>query len=83
MGRLIKTLENRTALVFFAVSAVLCAVTFGVCLWAVSYSSKDVQTQVCEHMLAAAGRLSQSGELTDEQIARAFTQGDKSYIKAG
>lgn len=83
MGRLIKTLENRTALVFFAVSAVLCAVTFGVCLWAVSYSSKDVQTQVCEHMLAAAGRLSQSGELTDEQIARAFIQDDKSYIKAG
>ena len=74
MGRLIRTLENRTALLFFLLAAALSAVTLGLCLLAEAHSAKQVQIQVCDRMLAAAGRLSQSTEASDEAIAAAFTK---------
>ena len=74
MGRLIRTLENRTALLFFLLAAALSAVTLGLCLLAEAHSAKQVQIQVCDRMLAAAGRLSQSTGASDEAIAAAFTK---------
>ena len=83
MGRLIRTLENRTALVFFSLAVLLCAVTFGVCLWVTGICAKQVQTQVSDHMLAIAGRLSQDTDIPDEQIASAFADTDAQQAKLG
>ena len=83
MGRLIRTLENRTALVFLCISLLICAAAFGLCFWAESYSAEQMKVQVCDHMLSAAARLSELGELTDEQIAQAFTNKDISNAQMG
>ena len=83
MGRLIKTLENRTALVFLCISMLIFAALFGLCFWAESYSAEQMKVQVCDHMLSAAARLSEQGELTDEQIAQAFTNKDTSNAQKG
>lgn len=83
MGRLIKTLENRTALVFLCISMLIFAASFGLCFWAESYSAEQMKVQVCDHMLSAAARLSEQGELTDEQIAQAFTNKDTSNAQKG
>ncbi len=83
MGRLIKTLENRTALVFAAISAAVCALTFGACLWVTDICANQVQTQVSDHMLAVAGRLSQNTDIPDEQIAAAFAQRGTQEAKLG
>lgn len=83
MGRLIKTLENRTAQVFFGLSLLLCALTFGACLWTQSYSSRQMQIQVCDHMLSAAAKLSQISELSDDEIAKALISKDTSDAEDG
>ncbi len=83
MERLIKTLENRTALVFAGVSLVICAIVFGVSLRAESYSAKQMQIQVCDHMLSAAAKLSDHTELTNEQIAKTLAEKDTSDAAKG
>lgn len=83
MGRLIRTLENRTALLFLGISLLLCAVTFGVSLWVSGYCGRQIQIQVGDHMLAAAGRLSQSTDIPDEIIATAFAQKGSEQAAAG
>ena len=73
MGGLIKTLENRTALLLAVVSLLLAGVFFALCCLAVSYSDGEASVEASDRLLAIAGRLAQTTDLTDEQIAEAFT----------
>ena len=80
MGRLIRTFENRTVL-FFGIAVLLTAgLFFGLGYLSVGLSEREAAIEASERMLAAAGRLSERGDIPDEVIAAAFA--DKSTAEA-
>lgn len=83
MGRVIRTLENRTVLVFMSAALLLCGAVFAISLWTMSLSEKQARIDASDRMLAAAGRLSQNTAASDEQIASAFAAKSTDEAKLG
>lgn len=83
MGRLIRLLENRTAMLLAVFTVLLAAAAFGVSRLTVSLSDENAAGQVSDRMMAAAGYLAENTGLSDEQIAEAFTSADMSGLARG
>lgn len=82
MGRLIRFLENRTALIVAAVTLVLSAASFGLVYAASVYSGSSAEAEYSDRLLTAAGNIKElAPSLTDEQIAEALMS-DVSMVKA-
>ena len=83
MGRLIKTLENKTALIFISLCLLLAAAAFGASYIAVGIAGEQSAIEASDRTLAIAGRLSQNTNLSDDEIASAFAKNSKDEAKEG
>ncbi|SDB05867.1 Signal transduction histidine kinase [Ruminococcaceae bacterium FB2012] len=83
MGRLIRLLENRTALLLAGGVLLLAAVFFGAGYAAVACGDRQAAVSASDRMLAAAGRLAENTSLSGGEIAAAFTAEGTEEAKRG
>ncbi len=83
MGRLIRLLENRTALLLFGAVLLLSAAVFGAGYWATAHAEREAAVEASDRLLSVAGGLAGKTGLTDQQLAAAFASPDPADIQRG
>ncbi len=83
MGRLIRLLENRTALLLFGAVLLLSAAVFGAGYWATAHAEREAAVEASDRLLSVAGGLAGKTGLTEQQLAAAFAAPDPADIQRG
>ena len=83
MGRLIRLLENRTALLLFGAVLLLSTAVFGAGYWATAHAEREAAIEATDRLLSVAGGLAGKTDLTDHQLAAAFASPDPADIQRG